>query len=122
MKRRTLLKLGLATVAIPMTLVACEDAGPVFNDDDFEGDSGLGCNTSTSAEGASDSHSHLLFIPAADLANGLGGTYTSSGGDHDHEVEVTGSDMSILLDNCTVDVTTDTGGHAHTWSLSLPVT
>lgn len=121
MKRRTLLKLGLATVSMPMVLVACDDGGAELIDsgtaDTGEGET---CDTASSAQGDSNSHGHTLVVTAAEIASGLGGTYTSTGGDHDHEVTLTGDDMTDLLDNCTIEVTSDSGGHSHTWSISLP--
>ncbi|TNE86492.1 MAG: hypothetical protein EP330_22400 [Deltaproteobacteria bacterium] len=118
MDRRSLLKLGLAGVSLPMTLVACDD---LDLDPLDSGDTATSCNTANSASGDSDTHGHTLTVPAADLASGLGGTYTSTGGDHDHEVTLSGDDMDFLLDNCSVQVTSDSGGHSHTWEISFPM-
>lgn len=122
MDRRSILKLGLATIAIPMTLVACDDGGSEVLDDDIA-DTGTAdtCDTAAAGDGTSDTHSHVLTIPAADLAGGLGGTYTSTAGDHTHDVVLTAQDMSDLLDNCTVTVSSD-DTHPHTWTLALPAT
>jgi hypothetical protein len=128
MDRRTLLKLGASGVMLPAMLVACDGGGAEFVQTDDQdsgdvGDSGAAegvCNTATSASGESDTHGHALMIPAADLASGLGGTYPCTGGGHPHDVTLTADDMSALLDNCTVTVESQDGGHPHTWVITLP--
>ena len=127
MDRRTLLKLGACGAMIPATLVACDGGGAevIRTDDEDSGDTGAvegACDTATSASGDSDTHGHAVLIPAADLASGLGGTYACTGGGHPHDVTLTADDMSALLDNCTVTVESDHGGHPHTWVITLPAT
>lgn len=125
MKRRDFLGGTLATAMIPlsMTLTACADGGDETDEtaDSAGTDSdAASCDDSGDGTGDSNSHGHSVVIPAADLASGGGGTYTSTGGDHPHDVVLTAQDMTDLLADCSVTVTSDSGGHSHTWELSLP--
>ncbi|MCO4745856.1 MAG: hypothetical protein KC912_13765 [Proteobacteria bacterium] len=130
MNRRHFLEMSMATLVLPMTLVAC---GEPDADDDNTGDSGDNtdsgtdtndggsCNTAGDGTGDSNSHGHVITVSAADLATGTGGTYTSTG-DHTHDVTLTAQDMTDLLANCTVTVSSTAGGHEHTWVITLPAT
>lgn len=133
MNRRKLLQLAASGVLIPTTFVACDGGGAEFVTTDDTGSTDTGassdadtgsttgaCDTAAAASGPSDSHGHVVDIPAADLAAGAGGTYACTGGGHPHDVTLTSDDMATLLDTCTVTVSSDSGGHPHTWVITLP--
>jgi hypothetical protein len=70
------------------------------------------------AGGPANSHGHNLAIPAADFMNPNDSSYTSSGGNHDHVVNITAAELQSLIDDCTVMVSSN-DGHAHTWTLTF---
>ncbi len=70
------------------------------------------------AAGPADSHGHKLTIPAADVAAGSAKSYATTGGGHDHTVEVSSSDMAKLA-NCETVVITSSDGHSHSWTVSI---
>jgi hypothetical protein len=97
-----------------MTLVACEGSE---TSDDTDTDSSDDSCTDAAASGPADSHSHNLSIPSADIAAGTGGDYTSAGGDHDHVVTISDTEMATLRDTCTVTISSTTD-HPHDWTLT----
>jgi hypothetical protein len=70
------------------------------------------------ASGPSDSHGHNLTIPAADVAAGAPKSYATTGGSHDHTVDVSSADMAKLA-NCETLVLNSTDGHPHSWTVSI---
>jgi hypothetical protein len=124
MKRRAFLEMSLATLTLPITLVACGDPAttddePTDSGDNTDSGTGDACDTGADGAGTADSHGHTITVAAADLAAGTGGTYTSTG-DHTHDVTLTAQDMTDLLADCTVTVSSTAGGHDHTWVITLP--
>jgi hypothetical protein len=71
----------------------------------------------TGADGSSDSHGHTIAIPQADIDDPQDRLYTSSGGAHDHSVDVTAAQFAELAANGTVTVMSD-DTHAHTWVIT----
>ncbi len=71
------------------------------------------------ATGPDDNHGHSIAIPTADLNNPQDRTYTSTGGTHDHQVDITAAELTTLATTCTVTITSN-DTHAHTWIVTIP--
>lgn len=77
------------------------------------------CSDANDASGDADSHGHSLLIPAADLQAPADATYTSTGGDHTHEVSISAAELEDLVADCEVTVLSSDQGHNHSWLLLL---
>lgn len=95
---------------------ATDDDDTTSADDD---DSVPPC-TLAPATGTANSHGHTITIPLSDLQNppSGGGSYLSTGG-HSHSVTLSQQELVDLATNCTL-TTTNSAGHAHTWTITIP--
>jgi hypothetical protein len=147
MKRRDFITNLLSAAALtPIVLAGCgkdgDDTGSTLDDTGTTTDTGGGTtdtgggttdtgggttdtgttDTTTGcqgeASGPSESHGHELIIPAADVAAGAAKTYQTSGGSHNHTVNVSADDMAKLA-NCETVVVNSSDTHAHSWTVSI---
>jgi hypothetical protein len=71
------------------------------------------------ASGTSDTDGHTLVLPAADISNQVTSVFSSTGGDHTHNVLVSSAQFGTLVSDCALTVmSNDT--HPHTWTITMP--
>ncbi len=72
------------------------------------------CVTSGAVAEISGDAAHTLEIPADHVKRGLGGMYSSKGGDHEHVIALKDEDMKKLAAGTPVETrTTSVSGHVH---------
>jgi len=68
------------------------------------------------AGGFANSHGHMIEIPQAHIDDPQDRTYSATGGDHSHSVDVTAAQLTELATNGVAEVSSN-DTHAHTWMI-----